>query len=476
MKTGLHDEETHGPRTSSRRQAADGRTSTLSPSPQRSKEHELTMLQHSAGNRAVAEQFQSGARLPVTGPSPMARIDRQPTQGKPKKPDEDKVKDLDQLLDEILSKSQPPEVPAFEVITATTQSEYSRGEFEDRIQHLWRRKRMRFTEAARTTARTNRVGSGPRPTQSASVQPGGGVGYTKRWALALIAADYKTYGDLPAVARLLRKGSPYLASLGAEAERVITRRDPTAADMHQAIFDAIIDLSQSVEHGQLAELVVTFSGHGGEGDLTGVDEKDLKPADIQGLAEIGKDFGVHLVVIVDTCRAGPLIQSAQAQALDDIQEGTTELPATERSALTGRIKLAGKLRAATVDLGQAAVDYGDAIHDVRRQVGDGAYPDYFTHLQAVLHGIQGLRDLTLARRLEPSGATMDLSPLADPLHQAQLAAVFAFAGKKRDAKVLLRQLANLLDTANDTLNAEIVGLDAAVKQAAAPQTTPAGQP
>ena len=242
--------------------------------------------------------------------------------------------ELEALLAKIPS---PPRVPAFEAITSTTAGEYSRLEWEEAMQKSWRRERLSFTQTARRVAGTeaaNRPVSteGPRTTPPAP--------YAKRWTLNLIATTYRRKKPMAHVANFLKKGSPFAQAQAAESDRVINVQDPTGAAMRSNISDAVLSLFAALPANQIGELVVYFSGHGTNGRILGVDWKVLSPGDLENLANWARDWNVHIVYILDSCRAGGFVVLSQASAIKEAEERFKKLPADQRQALQQQAKAA----------------------------------------------------------------------------------------------------------------------------------------
>ncbi len=118
--------------------------------------------------------------------------------------------------------------------------------------------------------------------------------------------------------------------MAAEFSKVIQVDDPTANEMKSQIWDTIWSLSGNLTSLQIGELVVFFTGHGRPTGIMGVDNEVVTQEELRDLAHFGEDWGVHLVYILDTCRAGNLVGLGQEEALGDVGERISSLPAGDQ--------------------------------------------------------------------------------------------------------------------------------------------------
>lgn len=359
--------------------------------------------------------------------------------------------EVDAWVEEIASGELPspaPATPAWEAVTATTAGEYSRGELEQRIMRAWRRERMSFTEAARRAAEQDRRGR-PRATRSTEA---GDAEYAARWAVTLMAADYEPGAgtDLSDVARLLRRGSPFQRSLRGSFDRVVPVENPTGGQIVQSIDDAVFAMNESLPAGELGQLVVTFSGHGANGRVVGVDGEAVTPARLGDLAEIAGLFRVQVVYVLDTCRAGTLAQVAQGEEHRDIRDQLDEMPEDRRAELEPVMDLAKDLGQRLFEVGQRVIDVGDAAKAYRKRRSD---ENALALLETLFE--QSDANTALQRFLQtPTPDTApDLAPLAEHVQDLSWSTLAAMGLRgRRPANTVLRRAAVVLDEGGDVIN------------------------
>jgi hypothetical protein len=354
--------------------------------------------------------------------------------------------ELDRLLDRIGLASRAPAVPTFEAITSTTTAEFSAGELEQQVQRLWHRHRLSFTEAARRIAADDNR-RGPRATSSAHLRPAHGD-YAVRWAVDLAAYDYRRWGDLPEIARLLRRGSPFQRALDAEADHVVPVPNPTAAQIRSQIFDATMGLWQRLGSGEIGELVVMFSGHGGGGGISGVDEQSIGPDELTRMARMARDFNVHVVFVLDTCRASQLALFASAEAGRDLEERAQNLPADRRQRVIARSAQVTAIGGFITRIGGAAYAIGDLL---RHRGGSVPYTDLMAQYRRLADAADDLGARVRAPAFSLEGVP-DAGPLRQAYEQYLVASLAALAGSRRAGRALLRSVAVLLDTSQDAIN------------------------
>jgi len=395
-------------------------------------------LQSRAGNAAVARLLKSSS------------IQRQ-HDATPAEADGE----LATVLDRIARAMASAQVPPYEVIAGTTAGEYSRGEFEGAIADAWRRERLDFTEAARRIARENTSGEGaPRPTQSPHIPSPDG--YALRWNVGLYAADYRgRRDDRPEIAALMRKGSPFQLALGGGFDRAIPVPDPTAAEIKGSVIGAVIDMWAELRPGAMGEIVVFFSGHGGGGQLVGVDGEWLTLNDLRKLAEFAADYDVHLVYVLDTCRAGTLAQYAQATAIEQqVQRPLTDLPPARRAAIEPLARFVEDLNSCSLVLGDRALYVGNAAATYRRRPDDANRLELVNALTSLGAASNDVYKQIGPGRVPPGGP--DTAQLLDQLRRldgALLASYFAGRHESRDAaSTVLRRTAVVLDELGDLIN------------------------
>lgn len=410
-------------------------------------------LQQLAGNRAVRQ-----AIVPSS-------VQRQPAADGATAGNDRETRDPE--LEAVLAQVEAlmpsaPRVPAFEAITATTAGEFSEGELEEDIERLWTRERVDFTEAARRTADRSDARRRPRATRSASLPVEGG--YALRWSVNLFASDYpRTRSDLPDVARIARRGSPFRRSLDAEFGRTIPVTNPTARQIESAIFDATLAMWTALEPGTNGEIVVTYSGHGGNGIITGVDWVDVGPGKLRDAARLAADHNVHLVFVLDTCRAGTLASYAGGEALRSVGARIDRLPADQQAGARARVEYTRRLGNALFTVGQHVIEAGDAARDANRRRTDAhrlAAFEAFHRVSVSNHAVGAL--------LRGPGVPAGMPSLAG-LMTAQEALgwslLSALTAERSSMTAALRDAALVLDLGQDVANEVTTQLDAATRAA-----------
>lgn len=407
-------------------------------------------LQSRAGNRAV-----TGLLNPVA--------QRQPTAGAAGPDGSAQDSELEAVLAQIdATLPSAPRVPAFEAITGTTAGEYSTGELEEDISRLWSRQRLDFTEAARRTVARGDDRRGPRGTQSPNLRPQ--TAYALRWSVNLFAANYpRSRSDLPDVARIARPGSPFSRSLAAEFSRTFPVTDPTGHEIESEIIGAVVEMFTALEPGASGEIVVTYSGHGGNGVITGVDWADVGPERLRSLAHFAADHNVHLIFVLDTCRAGTLAAFAASAALNDAEGRIGNLPADQRSAARARVAFTRRLGRALFALNGAVIAAGDAARTVRRAATDANRVAAFERFNAVFHANRELGVLLREPNRGPGLPSMtELLSAHEALGWGVLSALTAERSSMTSA---LRSSAVVLDLGQDVANSIIAQLDAETRSA-----------
>ncbi|NJD29289.1 MAG: hypothetical protein FIA92_13460 [Chloroflexi bacterium] len=426
-------------------------------------------LQRAAGNRAVADLLQAGPvqrqpAVPATdGDGATAGTTSGDVATDAALASIESARTLDELLARIDAMMPSPErVAPFEALTSTTTAEYSRGELEQDVMRLWRREQLDFTSAALrsvdapATARGRAIGTrGPR------FQPD--REYALRRTVNLFAADYRRGADLPDVARIARRGSPFRRALRGEFERETSVLNPPAAQITSSVRGAIIDMWSELDPGTVGEIVVTFSGHGGGGWISGVDGETVSGNQLAELARHAADFNVHLVFVLDTCRAGPITTVAQVEAIRSLDARLARLPEGQRGPLEARVREIERLSREAWQVGQAAFVVGNrARDDVRRPSDD--------HRLAYVQALLELSRTANAFRPPDDRSGLAAAPvdrLLEARERLQWDVLAALAGSGREAPSTLRCAAAFLDAANDVINA---GLEALNTELSAPSS------
>lgn len=448
-------------------------------------------LQRQIGNQAVS-------RLPTTATPSAAEHAEQAGQTEPTEqaaqgeqaeqtdqteqteqaePEEERAGLTESEIDVMLGRTEAfgPAVPTFEVITATTAAQLSEGELEQEVGRLWERQRLSFTDAARQAAETDSSRNfGPAiPTQSASFEPD--QSYAKRWMLGFYAHDYERKGgDIPSVKKLLRRGSPFQQSAQADFDQVFPVENPTGAQISTEINQSARHLRRGLESREIGELVVFFSGHGGGGSISGVDDKKVAPSELSALAELAQDFGIHTVYILDTCRAGSLASLAQLAAQDDIDESIAEggLSDATMSSRSETLRTLATESLAAKEAATAMLDWhrwyrrqrrqrqpAEAIAEAEQQrvAAVNLFGEHISAIYALLHRVEDEMIPHRADLIRRSGTLM-------------LGSVYAL--DPRRTRSFLTEMAPFFDTMNDSINAQLIALRQTVE--AARQTNPDG--
>lgn len=432
-------------------------------------------LQQQIGNRAVGQLAGSGAE-----PAEQAEEARaQPVQDHDD-PEEERAGYTESEIDVMLGRTEAfgPNVPTFEVISATTSAQLSQGELEQEVGRLWTRDQIGFTAAARQAAETDSATrQGPAiPTQSASFEPD--QSYSQRWMLGFYAHDYEKGsggGDLPALKKLLRRGSGFQQSVQSDFDQVFPFENPSGAKISSEINQKGRHLRRGLERQEIGELVVFFTGHGGGRSILGTDGTSVHWSELASLASLAQDFGVHTVYVLDTCRAGSLASLAQLAAQDDTDETIAESGISDTSAMTSRSETLRSLTTESLAAKEAALDLLDWHRIHRRRRKQRATPELIAeadeqrtlcakriapHISAIYALLHRVEEDSVPHRSElirQSGALM-------------LGSVWALDPRRIPG--FLNNLAPFFDTMNDSINAQLIALRQAVQ--AARQADPDG--
>jgi hypothetical protein len=270
------------------------------------------------------------------------------------------------------------------------------------------------------------------------------VTFTARWGLVWAAWDYPSWGDLPEIAGLLRRGSPFQRALAGEFTNVINVNNPTDSQMRDSLLDATILLSQQVPEGGVGELVVNFQGHGGGGRVYGVDEgPGLGPTEMMRRAQMARELGVHIVYVLDTCNVGQAVMFAQAEMSQELRRQAGTLPGDQQRELTERLDVARTLGTHLAALNRNLSDLYSLRRAAARPDGVEATRPFFDAIRGVL---TELRDYAEG---SPAGAA-DLGPITELSFEPFTTALVASVDPSRRAIFTLRrQIEPLLDRIND---------------------------
>lgn len=362
--------------------------------------------------------------------------------------------------------------PGAEVISTSTGAQSTAGELTIRALRTWRRDRVSLDDAYRSAAeqRLDRVGGGPDvvPTRGGADPP---LAPTLQWGVLLAAWDYANLrrrpdaaeaagiaeylredesghsGNLGDVRAMLRAGSPFMRAASASYGRHIVVENPSASGMTSAIYDAIDQLAEHLGNGEQGQLTVNFQGHGGRGEIEGVDGQAVSRTALLGMASYARERGVHLTFILDTCNAGSAALLAENHELFDVAVRAEDAPEETRAAL----RAAGR---GLIPLLQIGLALNDIATDLRfqRLRNDGE------RAQAVAM----LREA--ARLLDELAPNNENLPRIPGLTQLLLLAVaprltFRFIVDRpfslRQMRSARESLAPLLDAINDTVSRQV---------------------
>ncbi len=430
-------------------------------------------LQQQIGNRAVGQ-------LSSVGAEPESAEQESAEPAEQAEPEEKGAGYTESEIDVILGRTEAfgPDVPTFEVISATTSAQLSHGELEQEVGRLWTREQIGFTEAARQAAETNsatRQGSAV-PTQSADFEPD--QSYSQRWMLGFYNHDYEKGsggGDLPALKKLLRRGSGFQRSVKSDFDQDFPFENSSGAQISSQINEKGRHLRRGLERQEIGELVVFFTGHGGGGSILGVDGTSVAWSELASLADLAQDFGIHTVYILDTCRAGSLASLAQLAAQDNIDESIAESASSDTTTMTSRGETLRALSTESLAAKEAALSLLDwhrwhrsatrkrmgpdiiAQADEQRTLAAKQLSHHIGTIYALLHRAEGEAVPHRAELIRLSATLM-------------LGSVWALDPRRISG--FLDDLAPFFDTMNDSVNAQLITLRQMVE--AARQTNSGG--
>ena len=284
-----------------------------------------------------------------------------------------------------------PEVPAFEVIAATTPTENSSGELSRRLSYNWRRQHLTFIESARLAADQNlrTVES----TRSTSVDSGL---FQPRWAIYLAAWNYQRWGDLNDIRRNLRPRSSFQRALQGEFQNINNVENPTGNQIRTIPTQTIVAMSSQVQASQPAELVIHFEGHGGGMGICGVDESAGNNCvdfnELHGIANQASDSGIHVTFILDTCNIGTLVSFSQADEIQNLREQAINLEPDRQQTFQEQADFVAALGSNIFHLGRA-ISY---LYDNRRQLRT-MQTELHTTVEEMMVNLESIEDSLLER-------------------------------------------------------------------------------
>lgn len=375
----------------------------------------LLRLQRSIGNHAVAS---------LVGGSTVQREEDEEEEDDGSGA-EDSVPRLDPQLRAQLQALFPiPQGPTYETMTTSTGAQSTSGELTRDALRLWRRETISLDDAYRRVSREPSLRDGSRrvvPT-SGGQEPGE---VTVTWGLLLALWDYHNVagrdegGSIPEVdppnhrrasqladvRAMLREGSPFRRAAESSYDHHEIAENPTAQGMVGAIMDTVDRLANGLAEGQQAQLTVNFQGHGGWGNLHGVDGRDLGRGQLRSIATYARERGVHLTYILDTCNAGASALLAENEEMVAIAD---QLPQDMDPQRRAQLAARGAPVSELMQIGHTLSDIATAMRSVRirntseRQTARRWLYDLRATLAHLMEfgfrstDIEGVRDLALS--------------------------------------------------------------------------------
>lgn len=373
--------------------------------------------------------------------------------------------ELAEIFGEFMAE-ETPEVPTYEVIAGSTGAETSRGEVETRAEDLWTRRRVALTEGARQAASSPPASDQTIPTQSPEMPVASGQPYDLRWSISYFAWDYQSSNDLPDIRDMLRARSPFRRALDGEFSNTIEVENPTAEDIVSRTQQTLVQMMMvELDEGQIGELVVTFSGHGSNGAMVGVDEQHVEPFQLTEIGELARRNGIHVVFIMDMCYAGRAVSAAQETAATELRDRVDAMPG-DQSTLLDAMDVVDDLVFDLHEVNNGAFHLADANRN------HGGVP-------ATFHSVVVTRMNELNSPLSHMGPNLNrLAGLVDfvgsdelmnVLQHHQTADVYGdpavMPSNQGAVTTSLRHVADLVDVTNDVVNRIIQQVNARVNAA-----------
>jgi len=223
-----------------------------------------------------------------------------------------------------------------------------------------------FGDGSRENA-TDNDGSTSNPMQS----PGAKGTYALRYGIGFLCADYPgTGGDLADVAAYGKPKSAYLAAFKG-MDKTKQYKNPTASQIVAGIKKWVAQLAKDLKgkgcaHG---ELVVSFQGHGYNGDVYGVDNKAVKSSTMLSIGSKAQQLGIKVTYVLDACFTGQAVPKFQSKAADDVDEGiTNDVEGAGNVCSEENTKRANALRDQMaharylIQISERVGSYGDQLH------------------------------------------------------------------------------------------------------------------
>jgi hypothetical protein len=296
--------------------------------------------------------------------------------------------------------------------------------------------------------------------------------------LGFYAYDYEKGsggGDLPALKKLLRRGSGFQRSVDSDFDQVFPFENPSGTQISSEINQKSRHLRRGLERQEIGELVVFFTGHGGGRSILGTDGTSVAWSELSSLANLAQDFGIHTVYVLDTCRAGSLASLAQLAAQDDIDETVVDSGIAATETMASRSETLRTLTTTSLAAKNAALDLLD-WHRLHRQLrrtrapaAELAEADEGRTRAAKQLG-QHIGDIyALLHRVEDDSVPHRTELIRSSAH-LMLGSVWALDPRRIPG--YLNDLAPFFDTMNDSINAQLIALRQTVE--AARSTGPEG--
>ena len=198
-----------------------------------------------------------------------------------------------------------------EVISGSSSSQYSYGGNTNQSA----KEGGDFGDKSRENAESDQ-GSGSNPMQSPNL---GNTKFAKRFGVGFLCGNYQTWGDLADVAAYAKPTSKYMQAFKG-MDKSQQYKDPKSAAIVSGIQTWTKSLAKAVAGCGQGELVVSFQGHGSGGNIYGVDEKAISPANLQSLAKKAEASRVSITYILDACETGSAVATFQHGAADRVDE------------------------------------------------------------------------------------------------------------------------------------------------------------
>jgi len=221
-----------------------------------------------------------------------------------------------------------------------------------------------FADKARENARDNDHDSvyssykdGANPMQSPNLASGA---FALRYGIGFLCANYKSWNDLDDIKDLSKPRSAYLAAFKG-MNKTRQYKDPKSADIEKAIARWINTLAKDLKGCGTGELVISFQGHGENGSIYGVDEKEINSARMLAFSKAAEKKRISLTWMLDACFSGNAVADFQDHAGDAVDKGLNgKGTSKEAEALKDQMAHARNLILTSREIGR----YGDELHVV----------------------------------------------------------------------------------------------------------------